>query len=110
MDSRKKAQKAHKKQIAHGVFLPRRTSAWSAAFSLQYIHFATFVLLNAADPSPRQQMILLKLDDVVAGCPAFSTPVSRRWQRIAADLITEYLQSKNVVFMTPSEYLLTQPK
>ena len=42
----------------------------------------------AADAAPKPQIVLLKLDDVVAGRPG---PVSARWQRIA-----DYLKTNNI--------------
>lgn len=50
----------------------------------------SLALQAAADPAPKQQIILLKLDDVIAN-PAGKTPVSPRWERIA-----DYLKSNNI--------------
>ena len=47
---------------------------------------------NAADPAPRPQVILLKLDDVVAGHLNFAGPVSTRWQRVADYLTTNRIK------------------
>jgi peptidoglycan/xylan/chitin deacetylase (PgdA/CDA1 family) len=47
---------------------------------------------DAADPAPKQQVILLKLDDVVAGHLNFAGPVSTRWQRIADYLTTNHIK------------------
>jgi hypothetical protein len=48
--------------------------------------------VNAADPATKQQVILLKLDDVVAGHLNFAGPVSTRWQRIADYLTTNRIK------------------
>jgi len=53
---------------------------------------ALFSRANAADPEPRKQVILLKLDDVVAGHLSFAGPVSTRWQRIADYLTANHIK------------------
>jgi hypothetical protein len=50
-----------------------------------------------SDANP--QVIILKLDDVVAHTSTDASPVSPRWQRV-----TDLAKSRGCVFMTPSEY------
>src|SRR3569623_2663909 len=51
----------------------------------------SLALQAAADPAPKQQIVLLKLDDVIA-IPAGKSPVSPRWERIADYLKTNHIK------------------
>jgi len=61
-------------------------------FILLTIGVALIGQTSAADQAPKQQVILLKLDDVVAGHLDFAGPVSTRWQRIADYLTTNHIK------------------